>query len=168
MWYRVMPEYERVRDGELIECAPGTPNGLDANCDGLDNDCDGQTDEDFTATVYGHEPVRPANVEMDKSAVCQDLRPQRTTIQAAMVSIATATASTRITPWSVVVGACERQSSCTDGVEAACRQGVAQGVDESCDGVDDDCDGAIDENFIACGPLWAPVPAGLDTCEGRF
>ena len=155
-------------DGRLIECAPGTPNGIDANCDGLDNDCDGQTDEDFTATVCGHGPCAAPSQCRDGEERCLPRFEAAENDDSSCDGIDSDCNGAIDEDYAVVrcgQGACERQSSCTDGVEAACEAGVAQGVDESCDGVDDDCDGAIDENYIAghCG--LGPCRT-QSTCEG--
>ncbi|MCA9573724.1 MAG: hypothetical protein KC656_38090, partial [Myxococcales bacterium] len=69
------------------------------------------------------------------------------------------------------VGVCaagNAASSCSGGVETACRTGLPTGEDDDCDGEDDDCDGVADDGFVgvatSCG-VGACAASGVTTCE---
>jgi hypothetical protein len=48
-------------------------------------------------------------------------------------------------------------STCTNGVETACKPGAPTGVSEAlCNGIDDDCDGLVDENYVSTTSCFLP------------
>lgn len=67
------------------------------------------------------------------------------------------------TPYTCGTGSCERDSTCTDGVEA-CTPGDPE--PEVCDGVDNDCDGETDEDGV-CTPDVEDVPEVPDADDSR-
>ena len=160
-------------------CAPGSPVGLDDDCDGVDQNCDGDYDEHYfsvpttcgtgvcastgsSSCVLGmvDDNCEPGPATGDDTD-CDDLDDD-----------CDGFTDESWTSWATEcgTGACARAgvTSCVDGdVLDSCVIGPPTGDDTDCDGIDDDCDESIDEAFLSyatsCG-IGACASAGLMTC----
>jgi hypothetical protein len=110
-------------------CEPGMPLAPDDSiADGQDEDCDGLIDED--AGGGGGDPTCDGVDDDNDGRTDEDYVIQ-----------------------SCGAGACQRQSSCNNGVETFCTPGIPAADDSVCDGIDEDCDEIVDEDYdtVSCG-----------------
>ena len=160
-------------DGVERACAPGAPQGDDANCDGRDDDCDGSIDEGYVVEAICGQGRCAANAEPSAcfGGVERACRPGVAQGNDARCDGIDEDCDGRVDE-SVPAVACglgvcrdaATPSGCDDGVPRDCVPGAPTGDDSICDGLDADCDGQTDEGFVperACGVgvcALAPTP----------
>ena len=152
--------------GELKDsCVPGTPSGLDKDCDGRDNNCDGLTDEGFeelhtscgTGACASDGKLRCVDGSRLNTCVPKPKKGPDTTCDGVDDNCDGATDNYFIplaTRCGEGVCASKGRLHCADGeVTDSCEPGPPLGFDDTCDTLDDDCDGDTDEDCVTgdCG-----------------
>jgi hypothetical protein len=155
-------------NGAEVACVPGQPAAHDASCNNRDNDCDGRTDEDYAPVVCGVGACqRQSSCNNGQETECVAGNPAGNDQSCNGIDDDCNGAVDEDFPVVICgVGACQRQSSCVEGVASACAPGdPLNDADFTDDGVDDDCDGVVDEN-VGVGDINCD---GIDEDgDGRF
>ena len=160
-------------------CLPGSPAANDATCNGVDDDCDGLTDEHYAPITSCFK--QGACAAANKASSCAG--GVETACKTGTPTASDATCNgidddcdgsfdEDYPPVSTCfkLGACSaanKASSCSAGVETACKTGTPAASDASCNGSDDDCDGDTDEDYspasTSCG-VGACAAVGTTSC----
>jgi hypothetical protein len=149
------------------------PGATDAICDGIDDDCSGVADEDYVSlpTTCG---VGACTAAGTTSCVSGGI------VDSCVAGTPAATdnncdgidnnCNNAVDEGYVPVTSCflpgvcaagNVASSCTAGVETACKTGTPAANDANCNGLDEDCSGTADEDYVAITSCFLPGVCAL-------
>ncbi|RJP21650.1 MAG: hypothetical protein C4520_09435, partial [Candidatus Abyssobacteria bacterium SURF_5] len=162
-------------------CTPGSPTGLDDDCDGLDQNCNGTADENYTptSTNCGVGECTASGQMICSSGTLQDTCTPGSPTGAdddcdGLDQNCNGTADENYTPTTTNCGVGECTASgqmiCSSGtLQDTCTPGSPTGLDDDCDGSDENCNGTADENYIPtatnCG-IGECTASGQMICSG--